>query len=470
MSTLLELEQRIAELEASQRCAEITAEITQKLSQATDDQSILDAVAELAEQYGVAMSTIGYITELDADGRPVILEGAAIRGGNGQPIPLRTLPVTTYRVAEHPGLQIIFASDEAFLIIENAAEAAAKDNTINMSAHINMGFKAEGQWTGAIGLYWKEPRTFPPELLNILAAIRPILGSVIARRRLLRDLERRVDERTADLREREAQLKEAQAIGGFGSFEVNLLTGKLNWSNQMYEILQLDPSQPIMSMESFNEMVHPDDRENFVQVMESAIRNTTPTVKAQYRLILADGQIRYMTTQARVTTDEMGRPVKFTGILQDMTDRRMAQIEREQLQQQVIEAQRQALQDLSTPIIPILDRIIVMPLIGAIDSGRATDITRTLLRGISNYRAKVVILDITGVPMVDTGIAAHLNHTVQAARLKGAQTLVTGISDSVAETIVDLGIDWGSTEILNTLQSGLVAALDRLGLRIERIH
>ena len=97
---------------------------------------------------------------------------------------------------------------------------------------------------------------------------------------------------------------------------------------------------------------------------------------------------------------------------------------------------------------------------------RARDITRSLLAGIRKHRAKVVILDITGVPIVDSGVVDHLNKTMQAARLKGARVIITGISDAVAETIVDLGIDWSGIETLGDLQTGLVAALSSLGVRL----
>jgi anti-anti-sigma regulatory factor/putative methionine-R-sulfoxide reductase with GAF domain len=142
--------------------------------------------------------------------------------------------------------------------------------------------------------------------------------------------------------------------------------------------------------------------------------------------------------------------------------------EHERLQQEIIEAQQWAIQELSTPIIPVMEHIIVMPLIGSIDTLRARDITRTLLAGIREHRAKVVILDITGVAVVDSGVANHLNKTIQAARLKGAHTIVTGISDAVAETIVDLGIDWSRIETLTDLQTGLRAALASMGLCIGR--
>ena len=138
------------------------------------------------------------------------------------------------------------------------------------------------------------------------------------------------------------------------------------------------------------------------------------------------------------------------------------------MQQEIIEAQTEALRDLSTPIIPVMERIIVMPLVGSIDSMRARDITRSLLAGIRDHRAKVLILDITGVPIVDSGVANHLNKTIQAARLKGAHTIVTGITDAVAETIVDLGIDWGGIDTLSDLRTGLIVALRSMGFHLTR--
>ncbi|MBN1285166.1 MAG: HAMP domain-containing protein [Anaerolineae bacterium] len=151
----------------------------------------------------------------------------------------------------------------------------------------------------------------------------------------------------------------------------------------------------------------------------------------------------------------------------DVGERKRAEAERARLQQQVIDAQARAIRDLSSPVIPILDAIIVMPLIGSIDTARARDITRALLAGITSHHAKVAILDITGVPIVDSGVAAHLDKTIQAARLKGTHTIVTGISGAVAETIVDLGIDWSGIETVRDLQTGLISALRRIGARLD---
>jgi PAS domain S-box-containing protein len=149
----------------------------------------------------------------------------------------------------------------------------------------------------------------------------------------------------------------------------------------------------------------------------------------------------------------------------EIEERQRAQEESAHLQQEVIEAQRRAIQELSTPIIPVLVGVIVMPLIGSIDTMRARDVTRSLLAGIREHQARVVIIDITGVPIVDSGVAAYLNKTVQAARLKGARTIVTGISEAVAETIVDLGIDWSGIETLRDLRTGLQSVLAGMGVR-----
>jgi rsbT co-antagonist protein RsbR len=150
----------------------------------------------------------------------------------------------------------------------------------------------------------------------------------------------------------------------------------------------------------------------------------------------------------------------------DVGERKRAEEERAHLQQQVIDAQKQAIRDLSSPVIPVLNGIIVMPLIGSIDTARARDVTRALLGGITHHQARVAIIDITGVPIVDSGVADYLNKTIQAARLKGTHTIVTGISGPVAEAIIDLGIDWSDIETVRDLQTGLISALRKTGTRL----
>ena len=181
-----------------------------------------------------------------------------------------------------------------------------------------------------------------------------------------------------------------------------------------------------------------------------------------------DGATIWLRTNKIPLRDTEGNVIGVLGTYDDITASKQAELDRERLQQEVIDAQQRAIAELSTPVIPIMDSIIVLPLIGSIDSLRARDVTRSLLAGISQHRAKVVILDVTGVGLMDTGIVNHLNKTIQAARLKGAKTIVTGISDAVAESIVDLGIDWSAITTLSDLQTGLIVALDTLGVQLNK--
>ncbi len=220
------------------------------------------------------------------------------------------------------------------------------------------------------------------------------------------------------------------------------------------------------------------------------IQSGQPLLQQEERVVDASGNPGWISTTKVPLRDTEGQIFGLVGMGRDITDRKQAEealtrayteveqqvaertvalqrevAERERLQEEVIEAQRRALAELSTPIIPVLEGVMVMPLVGSVDTLRARDITRALLAGIREHRAKVVILDITGVPLVDSGVAAYLNRTILAARLKGARTIVTGISEAVAETIVDLGIDWSGIETLSDLQTGLRAVLAEMSQR-----
>lgn len=143
----------------------------------------------------------------------------------------------------------------------------------------------------------------------------------------------------------------------------------------------------------------------------------------------------------------------------DITERKRMERERLAMQEQVINAQRSALRELSTPLIPISDRVVIMPLIGTIDSQRAQQIMETLLEGIGRYQAEMVILDITGVQLVDSQVANSFIQTAQAVKLLGAQVMMTGIQPPIAQALVQLGIDLTGIITRSTLQAGIAAAL-----------
>ncbi len=129
----------------------------------------------------------------------------------------------------------------------------------------------------------------------------------------------------------------------------------------------------------------------------------------------------------------------------------------------------EAVRELSTPLVPVTENILVLPLIGSIDSRRAQQIMETLLAGIAECKAEVVIIDITGVPMVDTTIADRLLRATRAAGLLGCQTILVGITPQVAHTIVQLGIDLSGQITRSDLKSGIEYALRLVGRRIAPI-
>ncbi len=124
-----------------------------------------------------------------------------------------------------------------------------------------------------------------------------------------------------------------------------------------------------------------------------------------------------------------------------------------------IQDQSKTILELSTPVLRIWDDILVLPLIGAIDTGRATQITDSVLHSIEHTQASVIILDMTGVAIIDTAVAEHLMRTIRSVRLLGAEVIVTGVSSYNALTIVRLGVDMAEIITSGTLQSGLKAAM-----------
>jgi rsbT co-antagonist protein RsbR len=138
--------------------------------------------------------------------------------------------------------------------------------------------------------------------------------------------------------------------------------------------------------------------------------------------------------------------------------------------ERIIREQQEAIRELSTPVLQVRSGLLILPIIGAVDPGRARQLTEQLLGAIQRNRARVVVIDITGVASVDMTVANHLVQTVEAARLMGASTVITGTSSKIAQTLVDLGVDLGMMQTVGDLQGGLEEAERMLGHRRAEIE
>jgi len=134
-----------------------------------------------------------------------------------------------------------------------------------------------------------------------------------------------------------------------------------------------------------------------------------------------------------------------------------------QERERVIREQQEAIRELSTPVLQVRERLLILPMIGAIDPQRARQLTEQLLRSIRTNRAKVVVIDITGVPAVDASVANHLVQTVDASKLMGAAVIVTGLSSEIARTLVTIGVDLSKMHTAGDLQGGIEEAERLLG-------
>ena len=203
-----------------------------------------------------------------------------------------------------------------------------------------------------------------------------------------------------------------------------------------------------------------------------------------------DGSRYWANVVVTALRDDSGRLWGYGKIARDLTERRKAEEElrrvRDELDQRVKErtaelakvngalkaelaARKQveeAVRALSTPVLPIRERLLILPLIGVVDSTRALQLTEQLLRSIRAYRAKAVVIDITGVPIVDSKVANHLLQTVEAARLMGASVIVTGISPEIAQTLVRLGLDLSRLRTRTDLMGGLEEAEQLVGYQL----
>ncbi|MFL5800684.1 MAG: STAS domain-containing protein [Roseiflexaceae bacterium] len=180
------------------------------------------------------------------------------------------------------------------------------------------------------------------------------------------------------------------------------------------------------------------------------------TVESSYQL--PEGSMWVISTCAPIR-DADGHITHILNTWEDITARKLRDLEERRYQEAVIEQQAATLAELSTPLLAISATTVIMPLIGAVDSVRAHKMTEALLMGIAGTQARVAILDITGVPIVDTQVANAFIQAAQAVQLLGATVVLTGIRPEVAQTLVGMGVELRGIITRGTLRDGIAYAL-----------
>lgn len=221
-------------------------------------------------------------------------------------------------------------------------------------------------------------------------------------------------------------------------------------------------------------IIHPEDMARFPDMMAEIYGARDGQVFVnEYRLRDRAGGYRWVVDRGVVfMRNPDGTPRQVLGTVHDITEakqqedalresKRRAEDERLEMQAKVIAMQEATIRELESPMLPIADGVLVMPLVGEINEPRAQQIVENMLSGIARNRASVVILDITGVRAVDENVAAALLQSARAARLLGTRFVLTGVSPNIATTLVTLGADLTGIVTLGTLQSGIAWAIQQ---------
>ncbi|HYZ00267.1 MAG TPA: PAS domain S-box protein [Candidatus Binatia bacterium] len=188
-------------------------------------------------------------------------------------------------------------------------------------------------------------------------------------------------------------------------------------------------------------------------MLEQELRTARETGRFEYDgwRVRKGGERYWASVALAPIRDEAGNVSGYVKVARDITERRD--------NEQRLRRQSEEILELSTPVIQVWDKVLALPIIGTLDSGRAARLTEGLLQRISESQAEVVILDVSGVPTIDTQVAQHLLRTVQAATLMGAESILSGVRPETAQSIVQLGVELGDLRARNTFRDALHLAL-----------
>ncbi|EYF08913.1 RsbR, positive regulator of sigma-B [Chondromyces apiculatus DSM 436] len=240
---------------------------------------------------------------------------------------------------------------------------------------------------------------------------------------------------------------------------ISVRDNSLSLVNEAFEALL---GQEVPTGWLFTSLVVPEDEAQWREA--SAELSTARSWRGRLRFAGAGGRvIPTDVTAFQVDTESGGKA--YCWLVRDVSELLQAEEERLRLQAEVIAAQDQAIRELMTPLLPLAEGVVAMPIVGSIDPARSERILDVLLSGIAARGAQVAILDITGVNVVDTQVAEGLLRAARAARLLGTEVILTGLRAAVAQTLVSLDVHLDELTTCGTLQEGVARALRRARAR-----
>src|SRR5579859_2729170 len=283
-----------------------------------------------------------------------------------------------------------------------------------------------------------------------LTPIRDPDGPVTGFVKVVRDLTERRDEQVAAL----AIEQMLDAITDYEVIRLDLDGNVRSWSPGAQRLKQYTADEVLgrhVSMFYAEEDIRSGQAQKELATAERAGRCETEGWRVR-----KDGSRFWASVIITPIRDQAGEVTGFVKVARDLTERRE--------QEQLVQRQRDEILELSTPVIEVWQKVLVLPVIGTLDSLRAARLTEGLLERIARDQAEVVILDISGVPAIDTDVAQHLLKTVEAARLMGTVSILSGVRPETAQAIVHLGIELGGLRSRNSLRDALQVALHLVGV------
>ncbi|KPL90639.1 PAS domain S-box protein [Herpetosiphon geysericola] len=237
------------------------------------------------------------------------------------------------------------------------------------------------------------------------------------------------------------------------------LAGKMQYLNPAARrLLAIEPTDPVDQLTWHD--LHPAKAEQQWLAKTLQHAQVHGSWMGEHELKPAHGQRLPVMYQMLCHYDVDQQPSFFSIIAHDISDQKQAEAERQRLHEEIIRTQQQALIELSTPLIPIADTVVLLPLVGSVDTARAQQFMETLLEGVHINKAQIAIVDVTGVPVMDTQVAGLLIRAANSVQLLGARVIITGIRPELAQTLVTLGIDFRSIMTHSSLQQGITYAIN----------